>query len=298
MTGRTRSSTRRAATAVALALLGAAGVVVWLLALPPNLVPDALRDHVPQDTADDARPPPVPAERQTSGFRVPYRAPASGLRHSSGFATGGSADVPSLGDLMYRRRMAATYPVAADLRGPGTFETVPGRDPAPGDGRVVRYRVDVEDDVPLDGRMFARAVQDTLNDERGWGADGTRTFERVSTGPADFAVTLASPGTTGDWCALSGFDTTIDNVSCDSGMTERVLINAFRWAQGSTTYGDDIRGYRRMLINHEVGHRLGHLHDHCVRDGARAPVMMQQTLSLSSGGATCETNPWPYPGRG
>lgn len=284
---------------MALALLGAAGVVVWLFALPPSLVPDSLRNHVPRDVADDAEPPPVRAEQQrASGFRAPYRAPASGLRHSSGFAVGGSADVPSLGDLMYRRRMGETYPVPAGLRGPGTFETVPGRDPAPGDGRVVRYRVDVEDDVPLDGRLFARAVHETLNDERSWAEAGRRTFERVSTGPADFAVTLASPGTTGDWCAMSGFDTTVDNVSCDSGRTERVLLNAFRWAQGSKTYGDDIRGYRQMLVNHEVGHRLGHLHAHCVRDGARAPVMMQQTLSLTTDEATCETNPWPYPDRG
>ncbi|WP_181788755.1 DUF3152 domain-containing protein [Streptomyces phytophilus] len=297
MAGRTRTPVRIAAGAVALALLGAAGVAVWLLALPQSLLPDALRTHAPQGAADDAKPPPLQVQQHASGFHVPYRAPASGLPHSSGFAVGGSVDMPALGDLMYRRRMGETYPIPAELEGAGTFETVPGRDPAPGEGRVVRYRVDIEDDVPLDGRLFARAVQETLNDPRSWGEPGRRTFERVSTGPADFAVTLASPGTTGEWCAMSGFDTTVDNVSCDSGLTERVLINAFRWAQGSTTYGDDILGYRQMLINHEVGHRLGHLHAHCVRDGARAPVMMQQTLSLTTDGARCETNPWPYPDR-
>ncbi|MFF0729562.1 DUF3152 domain-containing protein [Streptomyces sp. NPDC004134] len=298
MAGRTRTSTRLAAGAVALALLGAAGLAVWLFALPPSLVPDALRSHVPQVVVEDAKPPPLQVQQRTSGFRVPYRAPVTGLPHSSGFAAGGSADMPALGDLLYRRRMSESYPVPAGLAGPGTFETVPGHDRAPGSGQVVRYRVDVEDDVPLDGRMFARAVQETLNDARSWGEDGRRTFERVSTGPADFAVTLASPGTTGEWCAMSGFDTTVDNVSCDSGLTERVLINAFRWAQGSTTYGDDMFGYRQMLINHEVGHRLGHLHAYCERDGERAPVMMQQTLSLTTDGARCETNPWPYPDRG
>ncbi|MFW6692972.1 DUF3152 domain-containing protein [Streptomyces sp. MAR4 CNX-425] len=296
MTGATRSMTRLAAVAAALALLGAAATAAWLFALPPDLVPDALRPHAPRDATADAEPPPV--DRQASGFHVPYRPPESGLRHSSGFAAGGSAEMPDLGDLRYRRRMGETFPIPARLHGPGTFETVPGRDPAPGAGPVVRYRVDVEDGVPLDGRLFARAVHDTLNDPRSWGGNGKRTFERVPAGPADFAVTLASPGTTADWCARSGFDTTVDNVSCDSGLTERVLINAFRWAQGSSTYGDDIRGYRRMLLNHEVGHRLGQFHDYCVRDGARASVMMQQTLTLTTGGATCETNPWPYPDRG
>lgn len=289
-----RASVRLVAGAVALVLLGAAGVAAWLFALPPNLVP-ALHTRAPQGAVDDAKPPPRQVQQRASGFQAPYRAPASGLPHSSGFAVGGSVDTPTLSDLMYERRMGETYPVPAELEGPGTFDTVPGHDPAPGTGQVVRYRVDVEDGIPLDGRLFARAVQETLNDERGWGESGRRTFERVSTGPADFAVTLASPGTTGEWCAMSGFDTTVDNVSCDSGMTERVLINAFRWAQGSTTYGSDILGYRRMLINHEVGHRLGHRHSLCVRDGARAPVMMQQTLSLTTAGARCETNPWPHP---
>ncbi|MEO3763971.1 DUF3152 domain-containing protein [Streptomyces sp. B8F3] len=298
MAGRTGTSTRLAAGAAALALLGAAGVALWLFALPPNLVPDALRSHAPRGIVDDAKPPPLQVKQRASGFHVPYRAPAAGLPHSSGFAAGGAADMPALGDLLYRRRMSETSPLPAELAGPGTFETVPGYDPAQGPGRVVRYRVDVEDDVPLDGRMFARAVQETLNDARSWGGSGRRTFERVSAGSVDFAVTLASPGTTGEWCARSGFDTTVDNVSCDSALTERVLINAFRWAQGSTTYGDDMFGYRQMLINHEVGHRLGHLHAFCGRDGARAPVMMQQTLTLSTDGARCETNPWPYPDRG
>ena len=67
-------------------------------------------------------------------------------------------------------------------------------------------------------------------------------------------ITLASPGTTAVWCAKSGLDTTEDNVSCDSAATERVMINAYRWAQGSKTYGDDrCYAYRQMLINHEVG---------------------------------------------
>ena len=82
------------------------------------------------------------------------------------------------------------------------------------------------------------AVQKTLNDDRSWAHNGARTFERIYSGKPDFVITLASPGTTAEWCAKSGLDTTEDNVSCDSAATERVMINAYRWAQGSTTYGD------------------------------------------------------------
>ncbi|WP_254885562.1 DUF3152 domain-containing protein [Streptomyces sp. NA02950] len=198
----------------------------------------------------------------------------------------------------YAEKMAAVFPLDPELRGSGAFATVGGHDRAPGRGEVLRYRVDVEKGLPLDGELFAEAVHKTLNDERSWGHGGTRTFERVSSGRADFVITLASPGTTAAWCAKSGLDTAEDNVSCDSASTQRVMINAYRWAQGAKTFGDDkVHSYRQMLINHEVGHRLGHNHEVCGRQGALAPVMMQQTKFLSTDGATCRPNAWPFPRR-
>lgn len=197
--------------------------------------------------------------------------------------------------LTYDQKMAEKYPLSATLKGPGKFDAVPGADKAPGKGRKYTYRVDVEQGLGLDGALFAEAVQKTLNDDRSWAHDGARTFERVSSGKPDFVITLASPGTTATWCAKSGLDTTEDNVSCDSAATERVMINAYRWAQGSKTYGDEIHAYRQMLINHEVGHRLGHGHVTCDKDGELAPVMQQQTKFLDHDGIHCLPNPWPYP---
>ncbi|MFF9000777.1 DUF3152 domain-containing protein [Streptomyces achromogenes] len=212
--------------------------------------------------------------------------------------SGGSAPsaVPSAAPLTYDQKMSRTYPLGATLSGPGKFDVVPGFDKAPGTGRKYRYRVDVEQGLGLDGALFAEAVQKTLNDQRSWAHGGARTFERVSSGTPDFVITLASPGTTAKWCAKSGLDTTEDNVSCDSAATERVMINAYRWAQGSTTYGDRIHAYRQMLINHEVGHRLGHGHVTCQKDGELAPVMQQQTKFLDHDGIHCRANAWPYPG--
>ncbi|AEW96385.1 MULTISPECIES: DUF3152 domain-containing protein [Streptomycetaceae] len=198
--------------------------------------------------------------------------------------------------LDYDQAMAKAYPLDPKLALDGTFRTVPGHDPAPGHGTVLRYRVDVEDGLPLDGALFAQAVQRTLNDDRSWAHGGTRTFERVSGGHPDFVITLASPGTTAQWCAKSGLDTLDENVSCDSAATDRVMINAYRWAQGAATYGPGrMHMYRQMLINHEVGHRLGHNHEKCPAQGALAPVMMQQTKFLTLDGVTCKPNPWPYP---
>ncbi|MCX4905622.1 DUF3152 domain-containing protein [Streptomyces sp. NBC_00878] len=198
--------------------------------------------------------------------------------------------------LSYAQQMATKYPLAADLKGSGQFAAVSGFDKAPGSGRKYTYRVDVEKGLGLDGGLFAKAVQKTLNDDRSWAHDGDRTFERVSSGKSDFVITLASPGTTAFWCAKSGLDTKEDNVSCDSAATERVMINAYRWAQGAETYGDKMYPYRQMLINHEVGHRLGFGHVSCSVDGGLAPVMQQQTKFLDHDGIRCRPNPWAFPG--
>ncbi|MEU9372576.1 DUF3152 domain-containing protein [Streptomyces sp. NPDC048255] len=183
----------------------------------------------------------------------------------------------------------------------GAFATVGVHEtpsPAVGAGRVLRYRVDIEDglaDRGFDGADIASSVERTLADPRGWTHDGALSFERVSAAEADFVITFASPGTVDAWCAKAGLDTSEQTVSCDAQNTERVMINAYRWAQGSTTYGDDMPGYRQMVVNHEVGHRIGHGHESCTADNAPAPVMMQQTKTLRSGAFTCAPNPWPYP---
>ncbi|MGW0647163.1 DUF3152 domain-containing protein [Streptomyces badius] len=203
---------------------------------------------------------------------------------------------PEVKPLSYADRMAQPYPLAADLRASGEFEAVPGLAKAPGKGQKHRYRIDVEKGLGLDAGLFAEAVQKTLNDDRSWAHNGAMTFERISSGQPDFVITLASPGTTGDWCAKSGLDTTIDNVSCDSASTDRIMINAYRWAQGAATFGPDkLLPYRQMLINHEVGHRLGYNHVSCRTPGALAPVMQQQTKTLELEGIKCKPNPWVHP---
>ncbi|MGI5137188.1 MULTISPECIES: DUF3152 domain-containing protein [unclassified Streptomyces] len=221
-------------------------------------------------------------------------------RDTHGYATRGNgrptpSTSPDAKPLTYEQAMGEKYPLSATLKGSGKFFAVPGFAKAPGTGQKYTYRVDVEKGLGLDGELFAQAVQKTLNDDRSWAHHGARTFERIYSGKPDFVITLASPGTTAAWCAKSGLDTTEDNVSCDSASTERVMINAYRWAQGSKTYGDKIHAYRQMLINHEVGHRLGYGHVSCQKDGELAPVMQQQTKFLDHDGIHCLPNPWPFP---
>jgi len=74
----------------------------------------------------------------------------------------------------------------------------------------------------------------------------------------------------------------------------RVMINDVRWLSGTDSYADvGLQSYRQMVINHEVGHYLGHEHiSRCEAGTGLAPVMLQQSTGLLG----CLANPWPLPG--
>lgn len=169
----------------------------------------------------------------------------------------------------------------------GQVRVVSGRRPAPREAdRRVSLEVRVEDGLGVDGQEFARQVMDTLNDPRGWGYDGSVVFARTDR-DADFHVTLASPATTDALCAPVD---THGRVSC--GRSGYAVINAERWAHGAEAFldaGGEVGEYRRYVVNHEVGHVIGNGHVPCPAPGARAPVMLQQTLRLDG----CVPNGWP-----
>jgi len=171
-------------------------------------------------------------------------------------------------------------------RGGGTLSVVPGQSGVLGDGPLLRFRVEVEDGTDVDAVAFARAVEETLGDPRGWGAEGRRSFQRVSSGVFDFRVALVSPDNVNDFCP--GLDTR-GYTSCRSG--DRAVINLARWETAVPDYEGDIPTYRQYVINHEVGHALGNGHESCPGPGELAPVMQQQTFGLEG----CRKNPWPYP---
>ncbi|MFC0505461.1 DUF3152 domain-containing protein [Micromonospora costi] len=160
----------------------------------------------------------------------------------------------------------------------------PGR--GRGGGHVLRYRVAVERDIaglPVAG--FAADITRILSDPRGWTAAGTLGFRRVGPGQsADFTIYLATPGTRDELCQ----DVPDGYTSCRNG--DRVVLNVARWVRGVPRYGASLATYRTYMVNHEVGHRLGHGHERCPGRGRPAPVMQQQTLGLHG----CTANALPY----
>nr|BFE37662.1 DUF3152 domain-containing protein [Actinomadura rugatobispora] len=158
--------------------------------------------------------------------------------------------------------------------------------PPAGTGMLVPYAVEVERGLPFRSGRFAAEVHRVLNDPRGWGRGGRLRFARVARGPVRFTVSLSSPALTDRMCLPAR---THGWLSCHNG--GRAVINARRWGLGAAPYGGDLAGYREYLINHEVGHALGHGHRGCPGPGRAAPVMVQQTMSLYG----CRANPWPFP---
>ena len=131
---------------------------------------------------------------------------------------------------------------------------------------------------------FKSQAAATLNDSRGWSRAGAR-FVQVPSG-GDFVLVLSeanelarryAPGCSAEY-------------SCRVG--QFVIINQDRWMGATPSWnaaGGGLRDYRHMVINHEIGHWLGHGHPSCPASGKPAPVMLQQSIDLQG----CKFNPWP-----
>ena len=171
----------------------------------------------------------------------------------------------------------------------GTLSVVAGQQDAPNPDadQVITVRVEVEDGLAVEAETFAGFVMDTLNDERGWGHDGAVSFARTD-GEPDFRVVLASPDQVDEMCAPLA---TGGEYSC--GRYGHAALNAMRFAQATEEFLADasITTYRQYLVNHEVGHLLGHQHRDCPGTGEVAPLMQQQTITLNG----CTPNAWPAP---
>lgn len=150
-------------------------------------------------------------------------------------------------------------------------------------GRIVTYSVIQKGVTSSDFAAFQANANATMNDSRGWARLGL-SFRQVASG-GEFILVLSqaslvpsfSSGCSADW-------------SCRVG--QYVIINQDRWNGATAAWnsaGGGLRDYQHMVINHELGHWLGHDHLSCSGSGNLAPVMLQQSIDLQG----CKFNPWP-----
>ena len=166
----------------------------------------------------------------------------------------------------------------SEERGNGEMVTGTGR-------KTFTYRVEVWGTVLAEVSDFKARVAETLADARGWVRAGL-SFHEVS-GSADLVIALsdaahldATPGCSGE-------------LSCTT-WSNQVIINDLRWRGGTTASnaaGMSQRDYQHMVVNHEVGHWLGHYaHVESCPNGGPAPIMLQQSTGLRG----CDSfNAWP-----
>ncbi len=144
--------------------------------------------------------------------------------------------------------------------------------------RVERHVADPETED------FEATAIATLTDPRGWSRAGfSFTFDAPD---APYTMVLAEGDEVDQLCLP--YDT-YGLYSCQNGPV--VALNADRWRAATPEWTGDLPTYRRMLVNHEVGHLLGMHHPaiQCPVPDAPAPVMAQQSTELNG----CLPNPWP-----
>ncbi|MFY1617898.1 DUF3152 domain-containing protein [Micromonospora sp. WMMD736] len=253
-----------------------AQLVAVVLAIGAAVTVVAEERHEPSDrlTADEAAAPLVAGPPSAS----PSSSPSARVAAS-----------PSAPPLL---RMPGAVPSA----GSGRFDHDDRSGPVLGRaGELRRYRVAVESGSNEDAAAFAQAVQVALTGPGSWVDSGRLRLQQVpGDAPRDFTVYLATARTAGRMCAAGGVDIRVDGrpyTSCRA--PGQVIVNLDRWRLSVPHYVSarvPLSVYRTYVVNHEVGHQLGHHHERCPGAGRPAPVMMQQTLFLNG----CRANPWPY----
>ncbi len=152
------------------------------------------------------------------------------------------------------------------------------------DNSKFNYGIKIEASLNLDSNCIKNLLFLILNDEKGWINVTEKSFNQTSVEESDFVYIFATPEKTDELC----YPLETNGIfSCRN--EQEIIINNFRWKNGATDFLKDIEMYRLYLVNHETGHILGWAHSDCPKEGAIAPIMMQQ----SKGTDGCIPYGWP-----
>lgn len=134
---------------------------------------------------------------------------------------------------------------------------------------------------------FANTVFRVLDNPQGWPRAGVVFEETTDRNACEFTITLAESTKLPEYSQGCSVD-----YSCRVG--ENVIINKKRWDEAVEhwfMHGETLSQYRTMVLNHEVGHVLGHIDNEtvCEGEGKKAPLMQEQSMDLRG----CTPNAWP-----
>ena len=230
-----------------------------------------------------------------SAADLPAAAPSSAVPSRSAPAAPRPSTTP---DKVTLAASLLQMPGPVPTHGSGKFAYAATRGPVSGNkGPLRRFKVAVEQGSREDVAAFAATVAATLGDARSWSGTGQVRLQMVGgSDKADFTVYLATRDTAGRMCLRGGTNIRVGGrpyTSCRT--TGKAIINLDRWRLSAVPYRAarvPLGTYRQYVINHEVGHELGHHHQGCPKAGGPAPIMVQQTLTLRG----CVPYAWPRRG--
>ena len=204
--------------------------------------------------------------------------------------------------------------------GTGEFIVATGVDEPDTTAPVHWVRVEIEEGLPLTPEALAVYVMSVINDERGWGARGRMVFARTD-GAAEYRIIFATPETASKLCerpheaaedrieppgmnveptpspsvgasASPSLDPSPPSPVEPSCATQgMIVIDTYRWADGIRSFEEDRVAARIYLLNHFLGHALGHPDAVCTEEGERASVMVDHEFDISP----CLPGQWPNP---
>lgn len=152
--------------------------------------------------------------------------------------------------------------------------------------KVVYYTIKQFGTTKTDLEDFRAKVKETLDDSRGWVRLGLK-FVETTDEQSDLDILLADPN------LLDPIENCGYELSCTTWHNQ-IYLNDDRWREGtetSRTNNFSQRDYQHMVLNHEMGHWLGHYeHTQSCPNGGPAPIMLQQSTGLRG----CDSmNAWP-----
>lgn len=158
------------------------------------------------------------------------------------------------------------------------------------------YHVQTHQDIPLEeAAHFRNTVHKTLNDPRSWGIPFYDVpLELLLQFPKEQGFIIRLTPAPELNIKYSEFE---DRQLSVANLNQRVIdINRCRWTEACPNQSHlPLEQYRQYVIQHEVGHMMGKLHPdvHNSPNQKAAPIMMQQTLGISTKNHQYEPNPWP-----
>lgn len=152
--------------------------------------------------------------------------------------------------------------------------------------KIVYYTIKQFGTTKTDLEDFRTKIKETLNDPRGWTRLGLKFIETTDD-QSDVDILLADPN------LLDPIENCGYELSCTTWHNQ-IYLNDDRWREGTKTSQENNfsqRDYQHMVLNHEMGHWLGHYeHTPSCPSGGPAPIMLQQSTGLRG----CDSmNAWP-----